>query len=286
MREHVRELADAVTAFGDRVELDAEAFAALEARLGDLFALKRRYGPTLEQVLSAASEAETRLDDYRRGDEKRAAFKAEAARLDEALAEAAAALSAKRKPAAERFASEVGAKLAGLGFASGKLVPAWEKIEPGPNGADRFEWLFAPNPGEPSMPLAAIASSGEIARVMLAVKSVLAEHDSIPVLVFDEIDSNIGGETGRSVGEKLHRLSESHQVVPQVAAFGDAHFSVAKRVEDGRTLAGIRRLSDDERTRELARMLGGADITSVVLAHARELLAGAAKRAAPSGSRR
>ena len=136
---------------------------------------------------------------------------------------------------------------------------------------------FAPNPGEPTMPLREIASSGEIARVMLATKSVLAEHDSIPLLVFDEIDSNIGGEVGRAVGEKLLRLSKTHQVIcithlPQVAAFGDAHYSVAKRIEGNRTLAGITLLDHSARVDELARMLGGNDITAVVKAHARELL--------------
>ena len=274
LSENVRELADAVTAFGDRVELDAEAFAALEARLGDLFALKRRYGPTLEQVLSAASEAETRLDDYRRGDEKRAAFKAEAARLDEALAEAAAALSAKRKPAAERFASEVGAKLAGLGFASGKLVPAWEKIEPGPNGADRFEWLFAPNPGEEPKPLRKIASSGELSRVMLALKTVLADADRVPVSIFDEIDVNIGGETAARVGEELHRLGKRRQILcishlAQVAVRADRHFLVSKAVENGRAETHIEKLDRKSRTREIARMLGGGPAAAE---HAAKLL--------------
>ena len=132
------------------------------------------------------------------------------------------------------------------------------------------------------MPLAAIASSGEIARVMLAVKSVLAEHDSIPVLVFDEIDSNVGGEIGRAVGEKLRRLAATHQVVsithlPQVAAFGDAHFAVSKHVSANRTMAEIRPLEGEARAQELARMLGGSDVTSVVLAHARELLQASAR---------
>jgi DNA repair protein RecN (Recombination protein N) len=129
-------------------------------------------------------------------------------------------------------------------------------------------------------PLKAIASSGEIARVMLAVKAVLATHDSIPVLVFDEIDANIGGEVGRAVGQKLRRVAESHQVIsithlPQSAVYGQRHYVVAKEVAKGRTRMRIEALDDDARVDEIARMLGGKGLTSVIESHARELLASA-----------
>ena len=159
--------------------------------------------------------------------------------------------------------------------------------DPDSTGCDAVDFHFAPNPGEPSRPLRDIASTGEIARVMLAVKSVVAEHDSVPVLVFDEIDSNIGGEVGRAVGERLRAVARHRQTIaithlPQSAVFGDRHFAVAKTVSGGRTRTAIRELEGDDRVTEIARMLGGASLTSVVVQHARELLS----LAAPEGRER
>ena len=148
------------------------------------------------------------------------------------------------------------------------------------HGADAVSFGFAPNPGEPMRPLKSIASSGEIARVMLAVKAVLASHDSIPVLVFDEIDSNIGGEVGRAVGKKLRHVAESHQVIsithlPQSAVYGHQHYRVTKDVVKNRTRMQVQLLTGDARVDEIARMLGGKGLTSVIESHARELLASA-----------
>jgi DNA repair protein RecN (Recombination protein N) len=138
-------------------------------------------------------------------------------------------------------------------------------------------YRFEPNPGESARTLAQIASTGEIARVMLAVKTVIAGLDAIPVLIFDEIDANLGGETGRAVGEKLKSVARHHQVVaithlPQSAVYGDRHMVVEKTVTGGRTRSAIREVEGDERVREVARMLGGEKATSVVLRHAQELL--------------
>ena len=154
--------------------------------------------------------------------------------------------------------------------------------EPDSSGCDVVDFQFAPNPGEPARPLREIASTGEIARVMLAVKAVVAAHDEIPVLVFDEIDSNIGGEVGRAVGERLRAVAAHHQVVaithlPQSAVYGERHLTVSKTVSGGRTRSTVRVLEGDERVDEIARMLGGASLTSVVERHARELIALAAK---------
>jgi DNA repair protein RecN (Recombination protein N) len=142
---------------------------------------------------------------------------------------------------------------------------------------DEIEFGFAPNAGETMRPLRAIASSGEISRVMLAVKAVLARHDRIPLLVFDEIDANVGGEIANAVGDKLAQVGLTHQVIaithlPQVAVCGGAHYAVAKRVQDGRTFTQIVQLDGDARTEEIARMLGGKDLTKVTLRHAEELL--------------
>lgn len=278
----VQELSRTISDRLARVDTDPEAVAALEARMELVQRLKRKYGQTVEAVKERGAKAKERLDRLLARGRRLAALDGDIARADAAMREEGARLTALRRKAAKALAAGITKELKPLGFAQSVFEVAVNPAEPTPSGMDSVVFSFAPNPGEPAMPLAAIASSGEVARVMLAVKSVLAEHDAIPVLVFDEIDSNVGGETGRAVGEKLRRLSKTHQVVsithlPQAAAFGDAHFAVSKHVAGNRTLAEIRRLPDDARVRELARMLGGDDITTVVLAHARELLSGARK---------
>ena len=157
------------------------------------------------------------------------------------------------------------------------LLAAFQFVEPAATGMDRIDFAFAPNAGEPARPLKAIASSGEISRVMLAVKAVLADHDRIPVLVFDEIDANVGGEMGNAIGDKLQRVAANHQVVcithlPQVAAHGSTHMVVGKSVRGGRTRTRIEHVDGEERVEELGRMLGGKSLTDVTLKHAREML--------------
>lgn len=284
----VQELSRTISDRMARIDTDPEAVATLEARMELVQRLKRKYGPTIEAVRERGARARERLEGLLSRGRRLAALDGEIKAADDAMRADGAKLTALRQKAAVSLAAEITRELRPLGFAQSVFEVAVAPAEPSASGMDSVVFSFAPNPGEPAMPLAAIASSGEIARVMLAVKSVLADHDSIPVLVFDEIDSNVGGETGRAVGEKLRRLSKSHQVVsithlPQVAAFGDAHFSVSKRVVGNRTLAEIRPLSDDGRAMELARMLGGSDVTSVVLAHAKELLAAAKKPARGKG---
>ncbi len=142
---------------------------------------------------------------------------------------------------------------------------------------DEIEFGFAPNLGEAMKPLRDIASSGEISRVMLATKAVLAEHDHIPVLVFDEVDANVGGEMGKAIGRKLARLSKAHQVLcithlPQVAACGTSHFAVSKFIKEKRTVTIVEDLNRDQRVEEIARMLGGKDSSEISLKHAEEML--------------
>ena len=278
----VQELSRAVAERVTQIDSDPDAVAALEARMELVQRLKRKYGQSLEAIAERGAQAKARLDKLLSRGKRLAALDGEIASADAAMRASGETLRAARAKAAKKLASEITKELKPLGFAQSQFEVAVKPCEPCATGMDEAVFSFAPNPGEPSMPLAAIASSGEIARVMLAVKSVLAEHDSIPVLVFDEIDSNVGGEIGRAVGEKLRRLAATHQVVsithlPQVAAFGDAHFAVSKHVSANRTMAEIRPLEDEARAQELARMLGGSDVTSVVLAHARELLQASAR---------
>jgi DNA repair protein RecN (Recombination protein N) len=195
----------------------------------------------------------------------------------ETLQKKAETLTATRCSATSKLGKAITAALNDLGFLNAGFTIVMEPSPPASHGADEIIFEFAPNPGEPSRPLKAIASSGEIARVMLAVKAVLAAHDSIPVLVFDEIDANIGGEVGRAVGRKLRHVARSHQVIsithlPQSAVYGEQHVKVSKEVQNKRTKMTARILSTDERVDEIARMLGGKGLTSVIENHAREML--------------
>ena len=261
----------------DHVELDGEALAAIETRLGVLYTLKRRYGPSLEQVLDTRDRAAQRVRDFDRAADRREKFARREAELRRELDEAARALSRKRRAAADRFIGEIRAVLAQLGFADSRFAAEFRDVAPGPGGMDQLELLFSANPGEEMRPLRRIASSGELSRLMLAMKTCLADADAVPTVIFDEIDMNIGGETANRVGDELRRLGRSRQIIcishlAQVAVRADAHWLVEKRTSRGRTVSSVRRL--DDRAPELARMLGGG---GEALTHARALLAGAAE---------
>lgn len=264
IQEDVSALSGRVAELADKVDLDPEALAAIESRLGELFTIKRRYGPTLEQVLAVREEAFRRLELYRNTAVRRQEFERRKAELTAELRRAAEKLSALRKKKAAEFAERVRSKLGAIGFAKCVLEVAFSEVEPGPNGMDRVELLFSANAGESVHPLRKIASSGELSRLMLALKTVLADADSIPVVVFDEIDVNIGGETANRVGEELHHLGRNRQILcishlAQVAARADRHFRVEKHTEEGRTFSECRELDAEGRVREIGRMLGGGE---------------------------
>ena len=274
IQEDVSALSGRVAELADKVDLDPEALAAIESRLGELFTIKRRYGPPLEQVLAVRGEAFRRLELYRKTAVRRQEFERRKAELTAELRRAAEKLSALRKKKAAEFAERVRSKLGAIGFAKCVLEVAFSEVEPGPNGMDRVELLFSANAGESVHPLRKIASSGELSRLMLALKTVLADADSIPVVVFDEIDVNIGGETANRVGEELHHLGRNRQILcishlAQVAARADRHFRVEKHTEEGRTFSECRELDAEGRVREIGRMLGGGESA---VTHARAIL--------------
>lgn len=276
----LQELARAVNSRLSRIEADSDQLRQLEERMALVQRLKRKYGHTVRDILDTLAKSETRLNDLATRTEQAADLTTEIAAAAAALTQKAAALTKSRAQAAGRLARAITGELHDLGFLKSGFAADLTACPPGPSGADIISFGFAPNPGEPMRPLKAIASSGEIARVMLAVKAVLAAHDSIPVLVFDEIDANIGGEVGRVVGQKLRRVAETHQVIsithlPQSAVYGHQHFVVSKAIVKGRTKMRIEALDDQGRVDEIARMLGGKGVTSVVEHHARELLASA-----------
>lgn len=283
----VQELQRALTRYLDRVEVDPERLAALEERLNLLQSLKRKYGPSLEAVRAFGEEARLRLAQLESRDAELARLNAELERLDRELAEASRQLTAARRAVIPRLTRAVMEHLADLGFAQSRFEAALTATPLGPAGGDALEFLFAPNPGEPPRPLRAIASSGEMARVMLALKTVLAAEDEIPVLVFDEVDANVGGETAFAVGEKMRQIARQRQVfcvthLAPVAAAADAHYRVSKEVHHGRTFTRMERLSPQDRVAELARMLGGPG--EAARRHARALLESRASAGRAAGA--
>lgn len=274
--ESLREFSGDLQSYTSRLEIDPARLAEIEARLDVIQSLKRKYGTTVEEVLLFGDTASSRLAELRGRGERRDNLDGEITVARAKRDELAVKLGAQRKGAASKLAAKVRAELKGLGFAKAEFSIDLERLaEPGPHGFELAEFLFCPNPGEASQPLRSIASSGEISRVMLALKAALATQDDVPVLVFDEIDANVGGEIAAKVGEKMKSLGSRRQVLcithlPQVAASAAAQFVVKKEVSGNRTQTLLASSSGKSREEEIARMLGGK--TDSALAHARTLL--------------
>ena len=274
----IQELNRSVQATLDAIDVEPTRLQFLDERLSTYQKLKRKYGPTVEDALTVLASSKERLSDLSSREERIEELDRAMEEANDAVQSAGAGLRKKRKSAAKKLAKAVTGELRSLGFERGAFAVHVEgAADARPTGLDDVEFGFAPNVGEAMRPLRTIASSGEISRVMLATKGVLAELDRIPVLIFDEIDANIGGEMGTVVGRKLARLGENHQVLcithlPQVAVFGSAHLAVQKEVRQNRTFTGVNILEVDERVDEIARMLGGKDQTGVTIDHARAML--------------
>lgn len=259
LQELERGLAD----YLDELDTQPAEAAALEERVNVVETLKRKYGPSLADVLTRRESAAARLDTIENRSGKLETLGRELSACREALETAGKFLTTMRRKAAPRLAREIAAELKDLGFMQASFdTPLVPLADPGPQGFEGVEFLFGPNPGEPMMPLRQVASSGEISRVMLAVKSALAGQDDTPLMVFDEIDANVGGEVARAVGVKMAALGTRHQVVaithfPQVAATAALHFVVEKEVAGGRTRSRLFPVAGESRIRELVRMLGG-----------------------------
>ena len=270
-----RELQSELSRYAEKVDVDPAQLQQLEERLNLIHSLKRKYGVTLAEVIAFGGEAKIKLQSFESRDAELARLNSALEKLDVEIAKAGQKLSAARKKVIPQLAKAVGKQLEDLGFKQSKFGVAISVTEISSSGLDAIEFQFAPNPGEPAKPLRAIASSGEMARVMLALKTVLAAEDEIPVLIFDEVDANVGGETANAVGEKMKQFAVKRQVLcithlPQVAAPADAHYVVTKQLRDGRTISEIALLTKKERITELARMLGGQ--TEAVRKHAEALL--------------
>jgi DNA repair protein RecN (Recombination protein N) len=306
LEAELADVADEARRLAEGIDHDPRALADLDARLGVIHGLLRRYGDDEAAVIEHGERALAEAERLRGLDEERERRQREDARLLAEVATAAIALSTARTAAATTLASAVGGVLEELGFPAGVFEvalgrrPAGER-EPAieldgdavafdASGADEVVYRLAPNPGEPPRPLARIASGGELSRVALAVKRVLAEADATPTLVFDEVDTGIGGRSADPIGRSLWSLARRHQVLcvthlPQIAAYADAQFRITKRERDGRTVTEVERLDREGRIVELAAMLGGGPGDAAALASARELLDRAeAWRAGPVGA--
>lgn len=252
-----------LTEYASELDIDPSEAASLEQRVNLLESLKRKYGPALGDIIARRDQAAARLDTIENRGEKLEQLSSEVSALRAQLDQSAKALSATRRKHAPKLAKEISSQLKDLGFKQSSFeAPLIALSTPSANGSEMVEFQFGPNPGEPLLPLRQIASSGEISRVMLAIKSALADQDATPLMVFDEIDANVGGEVARAVGRKMATLGMRHQVVaithfPQVAAMASLHFVVEKDVLGGRTRSRLFPVHGETRIQELVRMLGG-----------------------------
>jgi DNA repair protein RecN (Recombination protein N) len=274
----IEEIARDIENFRDGLQAEPGRLNELMERQDDIHKLKKKYGATISAILAYREQIGNELDVLSRNDENRQELERKIATAKETLLVLCEKLSRQRKKAAERLGHGIEKELQDLGMKKARFEVAFEKeAEPTSDGIDRLEFIFSANPGESPKSLKGIASGGEMSRVMLAIKTVLAAADNVPVLVFDEIDAGIGGPMGQVVGKKLKKLSCHHQVLcithlPQIAAFADEHLHVAKESKAGRTNTSVRTLPKEERIEEIARMLSGAAVTPAARKHAEELI--------------
>jgi DNA repair protein RecN (Recombination protein N) len=266
------EIARTLSAYAEKFDLDSEQLAALEQRVSLFETLKRKYGGSIADVIAFGERAGDRMRKIEGRDAELDRLTKDIENVRAQMDRAGEALRKSRLKVAPKLSGNIRRNLRDLGFRQSEFEANLSALdEPRPNGFDSVELLFSPNPGEPLKPLRAIASSGEISRLMLAIKSALAAHDAIPLLVFDEIDTNVGGEIAHAVGAKMQTLGRNHQVIcithlPQVAAAASTHFVVTKDVTRGRTFSNLHEVTGKARQEEIARMLGGKSDSALKLA--------------------
>ncbi|PZR52549.1 DNA repair protein RecN [Xylanimonas oleitrophica] len=281
------DVATELSAYVDDLQADPGGLEVAHARLAELTTLTRTYGETVDDVLRWASDAGLRLLDLDDGGERLRGMTERTEQLDEEIVRLGGEVTAGRRAAGARLAEAVTGELAGLAMGGARLEVDVEDSEPGPWGADQVTFALVPHPGAPARPLGKGASGGELSRVMLALEVALAtaateraddgKGAGLPTFVFDEVDAGVGGRAAVEVGRRLAVLARSTQVIvvthlAQVAAFADAHLVVTKSAGDEGTVTGVREVTDDERVRELARMLSGQEDSEAARTHALELL--------------
>lgn len=267
--------------YEEGLQLNPQRLAEVEQRLQELSRLRRKYGDTIEEILRYRQEAAAEMERLTGAEETVLALEAERGGLEARLKELAAQLSGLRQQAAGELCRRVVTELAALGLERAQFIINLAREDIGPRGQDRAEFLLSSNEGEPVKPLGRVASGGEISRVMLGIKTILAHADAVPTVIFDEIDAGVGGRATVTVAERLAVLASKRQVIcithlPQIASVGDHHFKIFKVVDSGRTKTLIVPLGPEERAEELARMMGG-DPGGTTLQHAREMLEAGAR---------
>ena len=273
----VQDAADELRAMRDDLSYSEGELEGIEERLDAIHKLKRKYGASVEDVLDYLAKSEQRLDEIAFASDrlevlqkKQTQLQSQAVRLGELLRE-------KRQAAAEQMQAQICEELRQLDMPKIQFVCEFSQQEPAENGLDRVRFLMSANVGESLKPLSKVASGGELARIMLAMKQVLAQQDGVPTLIFDEVDAGVSGRAAQKVALKLWSVSKGRQVLcvthlPQIAAMADAAFTVEKRVEQGRTFTNVIHLDEAGRQQELARLIGGSMVTETTLAGAAELL--------------
>ena len=266
------EIARSLSQYAEKLDLDPAQLVALEQRVSLFETLKRKYGGSIADVIEFGKRAAERMRRIEGRDAELERLSAEIEKVRGQMSRAGEALRKLRTKVAPKLSETIRKNLVDLGFRQSEFEAKLSALdEPRASGFDSVELLFSPNPGEPLKPLRAIASTGEISRLMLAIKSALAAQDAIPLLVFDEIDTNVGGEIAHAVGAKMQTLGHNHQVIcithlPQVAATASSHFVVTKEVAHGRSYSQLREVSGKGRREEIARMLGGKSESALELA--------------------
>lgn len=273
-----------ISLYMEDMAFDGEELKEMETRLDLIHGLEAKYGRTAVLIQESLEEKRQKLLELQDYDALKEKTKKELSSCEERLDELCGRLSGIRKEAAKELSKKIRTGLLELNFLNVEFTMDFKRLDHfTAEGYDEAEFMISTNPGESPKPLGMVASGGELSRVMLAIKTVLADSDDIPTLIFDEIDTGISGRTAQMVSEKLSYIAESHQVIcithlPQIAAMADAHYEIAKKAEGGRTATTIRALAAEEVTEELARLLGGAKITQAVRENAREMKRLAAER--------
>jgi len=279
------EAAHSAVRFASELEIEPGELHVAEERMHELEGLRHKHGVPVDALIDKLEEMRDELASLDRAEDDLAALEQETVRCHAACVASARALHDARARAAEGLAHAVEEELRELHLAEARLAVQVEGVEPdapGPTGADRVQFLFTANRGEPLAPLSRVASGGELSRVLLAIKNALSHEDRVATYVFDEVDAGVGGAVAVAIGRRLKSASAGHQVLcvthlPQIAAFADAHYRVDKRRHKGRTITRVTRLDDEARIEELARMLGGEDVGDSAREHARQLMADAAR---------
>jgi len=268
--------------YASRIESDPAALQQIDDRIDQIGRMKKKYAPTVEEILAYKTEIDAELEQLQGREQSRHTLETERDNLEDVLKLLGEELTAARIQGARKLKQALESEAHQLAMKGAVIEPTLEQLaEPRSSGFERVEFLFSPNPGEIPRPLGRIASGGELSRLMLAIKQVLPDGD-VPTLVFDEVDTGIGGATSELVGRKLKNVAAGQQVLcithlPQVAVFADQQLRVEKLVDGGRTSTRILELDQNERTREVARMLAGTTVTDSALKHAAEMLTAGAK---------